>query len=257
MFIARRESQAHFPHSMISIAFGGPHICDREAARNINENEHIKWRFINIVNQSDPVPCLLHDIQNTVKEITRTLQEGFSHRHHASWRTTGALIGQCIDAYDDGSVVKCVTVAALGVLDIGRSAVVIKVGELAQRRLEQLRARDHKNIKRSKNESDFYPIGNCVFMEQDSNPWGDKETQYIRHCVNDESVKMQRKLGEVKLGIADVQYHEIASYRSVMAATSLIDGPNFHSSLAEHQYEVNLVVSTPAPTVSANDVWSS
>ncbi len=61
----------------------------------------------------------------------------------------------------------------------------------------------------------------------------------------------------MKLGIADRQYHDIASYRSVMAATSLIDGPKFHSSVAEHQYEVNLVVSTPAPTVSANDVWSS
>jgi hypothetical protein len=255
MFIARRESQAHFPHSMISIAFGAPHICDREAARNINENEHIKWRFINLVNQSDPVPCLLHDIQNTVKEITRALQERFSHRYPASWRITGALIGQCIDAYDDGSVVKCVTAATLGVFDIGTSAVAIKVRELAQRRQEQLLARSHKNMERSKNESDFYPIGNYVFMEQDSNPWGDKETRYIQHCVNDDSVKMQRKLEEVKLGIADMQYHEIASYRSVMAATSLIDGPKFHSSVAEH--EVNLVVSTPAPTVSANDVWSS
>jgi hypothetical protein len=253
MFIARRESQAHFPRSMISIAFGAPHICDWEAARNINENEHIKWRFINIVNQSDPVPCLLHDIQNTVKEITRVLQE----RHPASWRTTGALIGQCIDAYDEGSAVKCVTVAALGVFDIGTSTVAIKVGALAQRRLKQLRARSHKNMERSKNESDFYPIGNYVFMEQDSNPWGDKETRYIRHCVNDESVKMQRKLGEVKLGIADIQYHDLASYRSVMAATSLIDGPKFRSSVAEPQDEVNLVVSTPAPTVSANDVWSS
>lgn len=148
MFIARRESQAHFPRSMISIAFGAPHICDREAARNINENEHIKWRFINIVNQSDPVPCLLHDIQNTVKEITRELQEWLPHRHPASWRTTGALIGQCIDAYDDGSAVKCVTVAALGVFDIGTSAVAIKVGALAQRRSKQLRARNHKNMER-------------------------------------------------------------------------------------------------------------
>jgi hypothetical protein len=229
MFIARRESQAHVPHSMISIAFGAPHICDWEAARNINENEHIKWRFINIVNQSDPVPCLLHDIQNTVKETTRAFQEWSSHRHHASWRTTGALIGQCIDASDEGSVVKCVTVAALGVFDIGTSAVAIKVGALAQRRLEQLRARKHKNMERSKIESDFYPIGNYVFMEQDSNPWGDKKTRYIRHCVNDESMKMQMKLGEVKLGIADQQYHDIASYRSVMAATSLIDGPKFRA----------------------------
>ncbi len=185
------------------------------------------------------------------------LQERFSHRYPASWRTTGALIGQCIDAYDDGSVVKCVTVAALGVFDIGTSALAVKVGELAQRRLEQLRARNHKNMERSKIESDFYPIGNYVFMEQDSNPWGDKETRYIRHYVNDESVKMQWKLGEVKLGIADVQYHEIASYRSVMAATSLIDGPKFYSPVPEPPYEVNLVVSTPAPTVSANDVWSS
>jgi len=150
-----------------------------------------------------------------------------------------------------------VTVAALGVFDIGTSALAVKVGELAQRRLEQLRARNHKNMERSKIESDFYPIGNYVFMEQDSNPWGDKETRYIRHYVNDESVKMQWKLGEVKLGIADVQYHEIASYRSVMAATSLIDGPKFYSPVPEPPYEVNLVVSTPAPTVSANDVWSS
>ncbi|KAH9544691.1 hypothetical protein CY35_12G008600 [Sphagnum magellanicum] len=106
-------------------------------------------------------------------------------------------------------------------------------------------------MERSKIESDFYPIGNYVFMEQDSNPWGDKETRYIRHYVNDESVKMQWKLGEVKLGIADVQYHEIASYRSVMAATSLIDGPKFYSPVPEPPYEVNLVVSTPAPTITS------
>ncbi|CAK9203001.1 unnamed protein product [Sphagnum troendelagicum] len=165
--------------------------------KTFNENEHIKWRFINIVNQSDPVPRLLHDIQNTVKEITRDFEEWIPHRQPASWRTTGALIGQCIDAYDESSAVKFVTVAALG------------------------------------------------------NPWGDKKIRYIQHCVNDESEKMQKKLGEVKLGTVDMQFHDIASYRSVMAATSLIDGPKIRSSVAEPQDEVNLVVSTPAPTITS------
>ncbi len=54
------------PNSIISIAFGAPHVCDEKVAEEVNKKSNFKERFINFVNEADPVPRLLHDLQGTV-----------------------------------------------------------------------------------------------------------------------------------------------------------------------------------------------
>jgi hypothetical protein len=53
------------PNSIISIAFGAPHVCDEEFAEELNTS-NFKERFINFVNEADPVPRLLHNLRGTV-----------------------------------------------------------------------------------------------------------------------------------------------------------------------------------------------
>jgi hypothetical protein len=54
------------PNSIISIAFGAPHVCDEKVAEEVNKNSNFKERFINFVNEADPVPRLLHNLPCTV-----------------------------------------------------------------------------------------------------------------------------------------------------------------------------------------------
>ncbi|KAH9544611.1 hypothetical protein CY35_12G002800 [Sphagnum magellanicum] len=54
------------PNSIISIAFGAPHVCDEKFAEEVNKKSNFKERFINFVNEADPVPRLLHNLRGTV-----------------------------------------------------------------------------------------------------------------------------------------------------------------------------------------------
>jgi hypothetical protein len=54
------------PNSIISIAFGAPHVCDEKVAEEVNKKSNFKERFINFVNEADPVPRLLHNLRGTV-----------------------------------------------------------------------------------------------------------------------------------------------------------------------------------------------
>ncbi len=42
------------PNSIISIAFGAPHVCDEKVAKEVNKKSNFKARFINVVNEADP-----------------------------------------------------------------------------------------------------------------------------------------------------------------------------------------------------------
>jgi len=53
------------PNSIISIAFGAPHVCDEKLAEEVNKSD-FKDRFINFVNEADPIPRLLHNLRGTV-----------------------------------------------------------------------------------------------------------------------------------------------------------------------------------------------
>jgi len=75
------------PNSIISIAFGAPHVCDEKLAEEVNKKSNFKERFINFVNEADPVPRLLHDLQGTVAAGLRAQgTELFNSPDAKSWK---------------------------------------------------------------------------------------------------------------------------------------------------------------------------
>jgi len=75
------------PNSIISIAFGAPHVCDEKVAEKVNKKSNFKERFINFVNEADPVPRLLHDLQGTVAAGLRAQgTEFFNSPDAKSWK---------------------------------------------------------------------------------------------------------------------------------------------------------------------------
>ncbi len=75
------------PNSIISIAFGAPHVCDQKVAEEVNINSNFKERFINFVNEADPVPRLLHNLRGTVAAGLRAQgTELFNSPEAKSWK---------------------------------------------------------------------------------------------------------------------------------------------------------------------------
>ncbi|CAK9198094.1 unnamed protein product [Sphagnum jensenii] len=75
------------PNSIISIAFGAPHVCDQNVAEEVNINSNFKERFINFVNEADPVPRLLHNLRRTVAAGLRAQgTELFNTPDAKSWK---------------------------------------------------------------------------------------------------------------------------------------------------------------------------
>ncbi len=75
------------PDSIISIAFGAPHVCDEKFAEEVNKKSNFKERFINFVNEADPVPRLLHNLRGTVAAGLRAQgTEFFNSPDAKSWK---------------------------------------------------------------------------------------------------------------------------------------------------------------------------
>ncbi|CAM6038130.1 unnamed protein product [Sphagnum compactum] len=75
------------PNSIISIAFGAPHVCDGKVAEDVNKKSNFKERFINFVNEADPVPGLLHNLRGTVAAGLRAQgAELFNSPDATSWK---------------------------------------------------------------------------------------------------------------------------------------------------------------------------
>jgi hypothetical protein len=203
---------------MISIAFGAPHVCDKEVARIVNENEKFKWRFINFVNQSDPIPRLLHNLQKFVEAI-----------------------GEKINYHDD------VVVAAIrATFDIGTSHPAGEIRDILRRRVLP------KSISKTSDqtESDFSPVGYYVFLKRESTEHHDG--RYDVHVVNCESTLMQNMLNHFQIKMEDTKHHEIGGYKSVLIDSYCIDTPQLpQTTVDQNQSDTELVVYTPAPEVSA------
>jgi hypothetical protein len=74
------------PNSIISIAFGAPHVCDEKVAEEVNKS-NFNERFINFVDEADPVPRLLHNLRGTVAAGLRAQgTELFSSPDAKSWK---------------------------------------------------------------------------------------------------------------------------------------------------------------------------
>ncbi len=73
-------------NSIISIAFGAPPVFDEKVAEEVNKS-NFKERFINFVNEADPVPRLLHNLRGTVASGLRAQgTELFNSPDAKSWK---------------------------------------------------------------------------------------------------------------------------------------------------------------------------
>jgi len=242
-----QNSQAQYPNSLISVAFGAPHICDEKGAKNINANKTLRWRFKNFVNQSDPVPCLLHSVANTLAKFRASLKS------NEIFRTSFPLEGGVtpLVTFIDAILRRDVRVAFFGALDIGTTGIVDKSKILIAPLLKELARRaapEPGSI--NYNESDFYPIGYYTFIEKKADERRNTDRQkYDVYTIDDERSHMTRKLKDVRLRFQDWEHHKLKNYKTVLMESDLIDSPPVNSQ-QPHDCQTNNVVSTPAPIVS-------
>jgi hypothetical protein len=239
-----QQSQGQYSNSLISVAFGAPHICDEKGARNINDNKTLRWRFKNFVNQSDPVPCLLHSVANTLAKFKASLEsnEIFSKQFPLEGVLTPLV------RFMDAFVHRDVSEAFIGAFDIGTARIVDRSNKILTAPLLRGLARRAAPEPGSSNynEPDFYPIGTYMFIEKQANIW---DQSYTVYTTDDESPHMTRKLKDVRFGFQDWEHHKLENYKKVLMASKSIDSPQVNSQ-QPHDFQTNNVVSTPAPIVS-------
>ncbi len=247
------ELQEEFPNSLISIAFGAPHVCDRDAAQIINADVNLRWRFMNFVNQSDPVPRLLHSIAHTVGMVKNSLVSNEIFQEEFALGGIVTYVGRCIDGYTHGGFLQGVSAALMATFDIGRSkfALTLSNTTFVQRLLELLAQQAaHMPGTSNYNQPDFFPIGYYIFIEKQSTAgYGRDHIRFNVHRIDDQSVDMMRKLQDVRFGYEDFEYHKLQSYKMVLIKSDLMDSAQVDS-LQRHNFQINNVVSTPTPIVS-------
>jgi hypothetical protein len=245
--------QEEFPNSLISIAFGAPHVCDRDAAQIINADINLRWRFVNFVNQSDPVPCLLHSIAHTVGMVKKSLNSNDIFQKEFALGGIGTSLGQWIEGYTHGGFLQGVSAALMATFNIGMSKFfhTLSNTRFVQRLLELLAQQAaHMPGTSNYNQPDFYPIGYYIFIEKQSTAgYGRDHLQFNVHCIDDQSVDMMRKLQDVRFGYEDFEHHKLQSYKRVLIKSDLMDSARVDS-IQEDNFQINNIVSTPPPIVS-------
>ncbi len=245
--------QEQFPNSLISIAFGAPRVCDRDAAQIINADVNLKWRFMNFVNQSDPVPRLLHSIAHTVGMVKTSLNSNEIFQEEFALGGIGTCLGQCIDGYTHGGFLQGVSAALMATFDIGMSKFAHTLSNMTfVKRLLELLAQQaaHRPGSSNYNQPDFYPIGYYIFIEKPSTAgYGRDDLRFNVHRIDDQSVDMMRKLQDMRFGYEDFEHHKLRSYKTVLIKSDLMDSARVDS-LQQHNFQIHNVVSTPPPIVS-------
>ncbi|KAH9547694.1 hypothetical protein CY35_11G048800 [Sphagnum magellanicum] len=243
-----QKSQAQYSNSLISVAFGAPHICDEKGALNINANKTLRWRFKNFVNQSDPVPCLLHSVANTLAKFTASLESNEIFRESSPLEDGVIPLVKFMDAV----LRRDVRLAFFGAFDIGTAGFVDKSKLLIAPLLKELTRRAAPEPGSSKyNESDFYPIGYYTFIvEKQADERRNTDLQrYLVYTIDHERSHMTRKLKDVRLRFQDWEHHKLENYKTVLMESDLIDSPQVNSQ-QPHDCQANNVVSTPAPIIT-------
>ncbi len=223
-------------------------MCDEDAALNINEDENLRWRFMNFVNQSDPVPCLLHSIAHTLAVVRTSLTSNENVTGFALGGI-GTFLAGCIEAYTRGGFLQGACAALIATFDIGMSQIANTSNTIfAQHLLGLLEQRAaHRPGTSNYHQPDFYPIGYYIFIERQSDEWRDGDRpRFNWHRIDDQSAVMRTKFGDMQFGFQDLEHHELRSYKSVLIRSNLMDSPQVPST----QYQMNNVVSTPTPIVS-------
>ncbi len=249
------ELQEEFPNSLISIAFGASHVCDRDAAQIINADVNLRWRFMNFVNQSDPVPRLLHSIAHTVGMVKKSLNSNEIFQKEFALGGIGTCLGRCIDGYTHGGFLQGVSAALMATFDIGMSKFAHTLSNTTFVQcllgLLELLAQQAAHMPGTSNyhQPDFYPIGYYIFIEKQSTTgYGRDHLRFNVHCIDDQSVHMMTKLQDVRFGYEDFEYHKLQSYKMVLIKSALMDSAQVDS--IQHNFQINNVVSTPTPIVS-------
>ncbi len=223
-------------------------MCDEDAARNINEDENLRWRFMNFVNQSDPVPCLLDSIVHTVGVVRTSLTSNENVREFPL-EGFGSVLARGIDAYASGGFLQGACAALIATFDIGMSQIASTSNTIFAQHLLGLLAQRAAPRPGTSNyhQPDFYPIGYYIFIERQSDEWRDGDRpRFNWHRRDDQSADMRRKLGDMRFGFQDLEHHKLRSYKLVLINSNLMDSPHVPST----EYQRNNVVSTPTPIVS-------
>ncbi len=231
------ENHTEYPDSLISIAFGAPHLCDGETAKIINDNDNLNWRFINFVNQTDPVPRLLHQLRSTAAEALRALGKTFFEKVEMTLKKVGGLVGDCNDDYPDDGIVGGLRVMIPAIVNVPNAGSTIA----------ELTKLWHSLIDRVKHtpENDergpyFSPIGRYVFLEQLDRP--------VVYWLDGSREEMAELLKSVQLGSEDLAHHPTRSYNAALVKAALIEGTSVGN--LQLNPSTNVVVTTPQPEVS-------
>ncbi|CAK9258106.1 unnamed protein product [Sphagnum jensenii] len=195
------KSQGQNSDSLISVAFGAPHICDEKGARNINANKTLRWRFKNFVNQSDPVPCLLHSVANTLAKFKASLESNEIFRPQFPLEGVLTPLVRFMDAF----VHRDVSEAFIGAFDIGTARIVdrsnkILIAPLLRRLIRRAAPEPGSS---NYNEPDFYPIGTYMFIEKQANIWDQSYTVYTTDGENGHVTTKLKDITTVRLARAD------------------------------------------------------
>jgi len=225
-----------YPDSLISIAFGAPHVCDGETAKIINDNDNFNWRFVNFVNQTDPVPRLLHQLRSTAAEALGALGRKFFKEVDMTLKKVGGLVGDCNDDYPDDGIVGGLRELSTRVFVPNAGSTIAKLTKSWHSLIERVKYR----AKYDERDPYFSPIGRYVFLEQLDRPvvcWLDGSRE-----------EMAELLKSVQLDSEDLAHHPIRSYNAALVKAGLIEG----TSLGNLQLNpsTNVVVTTPEPEVS-------
>ena len=202
--------QETYPDSLVSIAFGAPHICDEVAARNINKNEKYKWRFINFVNQNDYVPRMLHNLPCTVKEMWNSALDGAD----SALQSLVGFGGRCIDGYEDGGAVGALKVAGRETAQLAARGVVSGARKITNK-LQDMSMKESDSLDALR-KPDFHPIGQYISL---SGNWSSSQ------CYGGDLQIQELFQRDVTLTQGDLEHHRIDSYKSALIAARFIDDP--------------------------------
>lgn len=241
-FDTEQVTSEKYPDSMISIAFGAPHICDEEAACLINEDSRFKWRFINFVNQNDPVPHMLHDLKKTTADVLRGLLE----EADKVLKSLGGFASRCVEGFEESG--------PGGALQVVEKETAYFTGRYVVKGVKKLTLRlqgcsygkaDKQDLTEAPRAPDFFPIGQYLCIKRESGQWD------YKHYPGGSCRITDFFLEEVEYSHANVEQHLLNSYRGALVETGFIDSPKRTGETAS---PVNLfdpcLVTTPAPKVS-------
>ena len=202
--------QETYPDSLVSIAFGAPHICDEKAAWKINGNEKYKWRFINFVNQNDYVPHMLHNLPCTVKEMWNSALDGAD----SALQFLVGFGGRCIDGFEDGGAAGASKVVGRETAQLAARGVVSGARKITNK-LQDMSMKESDSLDALR-KPDFHPIGQYISL---SGNWSSSQ------CYGGDLQIQELFHRDVTLTQGDLEHHRIDSYKTALIAACFIDDP--------------------------------